>query len=45
MNPQEMQIDELYVNDPYTFYIELQNTPNVQAKFCWQNASIDENIC
>ncbi|VDO15415.1 unnamed protein product [Rodentolepis nana] len=39
MNPQEMQIDELYVNDPYTFYIEVQNTSDVKSKFSWQKSS------
>nr|CDS26445.1 deleted in lung and esophageal cancer protein 1 [Hymenolepis microstoma] len=43
MDPQEMQIDGLYVNDPYTFYIEMQNTSDVQSKFYWKKVA-DTNL-
>lgn len=40
MKPDELQIDELYVNVPYVFFIEMENTANVQAGFCWKKVGM-----
>nr|CDS16638.1 deleted in lung and esophageal cancer protein 1 [Echinococcus granulosus] len=47
MEPQEIQIDKLYVTIPRSFDIKLKNPSPVPAKFCWLTAECTElrSVC